>query len=322
MSDLVRRPLSSTRLYHFKRDVNVLKLILSNGFSHRRMVETIPFRNSTQVNFAVCFCDLRWEDSKAHQDCYGENAVVLSKDWAIARGVSPVRYIHETSPGARIDYLALKNVLRFARGTSEGNRAALIQDMIKLSLLTDRGALNLGAQDLGFADGNFASKSETEIDNEFEEFINSAKAAGTLGELSIRYLASLVQRIVDLTNELERRDSFTRRYREDFNCPAKDGRIVGKVLYDEREWRSIHYTSDVDEARSPGEAKSAEDAGYLPIAHNLQFNDGDMVAIVAKDQNAKNELRAYIESGATLLSGSFNRIYSSHEFHERMVEDA
>ena len=36
--------LSSDYLYHFKRDPEVVKLILQGGFRHNLLTETLPFR--------------------------------------------------------------------------------------------------------------------------------------------------------------------------------------------------------------------------------------------------------------------------------------
>jgi hypothetical protein len=50
--------LSSNYLYHYKKDVSVIKLILKKGFRYNIWEENAIFRESKQLNFMVCFCDI------------------------------------------------------------------------------------------------------------------------------------------------------------------------------------------------------------------------------------------------------------------------
>jgi hypothetical protein len=312
MSAETRRPLSSTCLYHFKADLRIYKLILEHGFSHRLMTETIPYKEARQQNYATCFCDIRWEDSRTHRDCYGENAIVLTKRWGISCGVSPVRYVHHKSPGAGAEYNFTKNMLRFSRDTSAGRHEAFIQDLLKVSVLKDEALLGGGDITLAFAQDAALSARADAIDDEFMELLADAKRAGHDHRL-VRYLDSLVARIVELQNEVELRDSFTRRYQEDFPCPSSKQTVLGKILYDEREWRSIKYATDL-------EATSALKDGCLPEAYNLRFADRDVVALVAQDQSAKGDLVGFLSRGTSLLSASFDRIFTADDYREEIAE--
>jgi len=318
MSADIRRPLSSPCLYHFKKDATVLKLILRNGFSHRLLRETIPYKHTEQQNFLVCFCDMRWEDSRRHRDCYGENAIVLTKQWGIHHGVSPVRYIHETSPGADTHYIAVKNMLRLARLSAGTNRAHLIQDLLTTSILKDQGVLRIVSSATSLAlDPAIAPTADT-IDDEFQDFL---KGLGqTQASRFVNYLGSLVQRIAELDNELEFRDSFTRRYQEDFRCPATGKTVAGKILYDEREWRSAKYISDRDLQREPRLYDDAVANGYLPERLNLRFQDTDVVAVVASDEATKRDLLAFIATGTALIPKLFSRVFAASEYSEDIAE--
>ncbi len=314
----IRRPLSSRCLYHFKKELETVKLVLQRGFSHRLLRESIPYREYEQLNFLVCFCDMRWEDSRMHRDCYGENAIVLTKQWGIAKGVSPVRYVHENSPGAGAHYLAIKNMLRFARSTAGDNRAHVIQDLLATSLLKDEGMLRYVSTATSFALEPGVGARADALDAEFQSLLKQVGNAHA--GLIARYLGSLVARILELNNELEARDSLTRRYTEDFQCPSTGKTSVGRVLYDEREWRSVKHVSDLDLQKTPSLFDEAMANRCLPVSYNLTFTDSDVVALVTEDQPTKLDLLRYISAGNTLLAKSFNRVFVVGEYDERVAE--
>src|SRR5581483_12013577 len=313
MSSLTRHSLSSACLYHFKPEIRVLKLILQHGFSHRLMIETIPYKESKQQNFAVCFCDIRWEDSAAHRSCYGDNAIVLTKAWGIANGISPVRYIHQNSPGATEAYIAIRNMLRFARDASEGDQAVLVRNMLILSLLKDEGTVLGPDVANAFALNPIAEQREGELESEIDRLLSATKSGGHAG-LVLRYIQSLVARIIEQQNELEFRDSYTRRYQEDFACPRSRTIVSDKRLYAEREWRSIKYVTDAQAKASPGLVESALTNRFLPPSYNLDFGDSDVVALIVADDVAKADIMTFLGSGVSLLGTSFRRVYTTAEF--------
>ncbi len=66
--------LSSKYLYHYKRDIDIVKEILKKGFRYNLWGENIAFHNSIQFNFIVCFCDILAEQAGYHRECSGTYA--------------------------------------------------------------------------------------------------------------------------------------------------------------------------------------------------------------------------------------------------------
>jgi hypothetical protein len=284
--------LSSDNLFHFTGNVDKLESIFKSGFRHNLMeTETFPYKGSIAQNFCVCFCDIRYEDSEFHRSVYGNNAIILTKDWGITNGVSPVRYIHENSPGVNSRYVLMKNLFReLTHPSPRGVRsldylAASIQlldgDNSKIPVDDNWGRL-LRAEDL-----------QPTLES-LGAFI--AKLSSGDKEMFFVALSSLYARISELHNELENRDSFQRAYKEDFRG------IIKKVLYDEREWRSIRYIDEAYENAHGGSYKDAMNNKFLPLDFNLKFNDSDIVAILVADTATKDRIKNYIASNATLLS--------------------
>ena len=60
----------------------------------------------------VCFCDIKIEDAGIHRRLYGNNALVLAKEWGIRNHVQPVTYIHENSPTVSPNYVGMRNRFR------------------------------------------------------------------------------------------------------------------------------------------------------------------------------------------------------------------
>lgn len=107
--------LSSDFLYHYKRDINDVKLILQYGFQHNMWDEKVIFRDSVQQNFIVCFCDILANQAEYHRKCCGDLSIVLAKEWGIKNNISPVRYVHKSSIGQFPDYIKAKNINREIR---------------------------------------------------------------------------------------------------------------------------------------------------------------------------------------------------------------
>ena len=104
--------LSSKYLFHYKKDIGIVELILTNGFQHRMWDEKVIFRDSSQQNFVVCFCDILAEQAAYHKQYYGNNAIVLTKEWGIRNHITPLRYVHANSTGQFAEYIKLKNINR------------------------------------------------------------------------------------------------------------------------------------------------------------------------------------------------------------------
>jgi hypothetical protein len=111
----------------------------------------MPFFHIKQHTFIVCFCDLRPEDSADHQKCYGQNALVLTKEWGIEQNISPVRYVHQTSPGVTDDYIELKNLYRSVRKLSPEDPSKALLHYLVHCLLERSGNLIQGDLELTIA---------------------------------------------------------------------------------------------------------------------------------------------------------------------------
>ncbi len=131
------------------------------------------------------------------------------------------------------------------------------------------------------------------LEKEYLKLFNDLKPLGQDSTLA-KYFRSLVNRIIELHNELERRDSFMRVYSEDFTHPATKKTIFNKILYDEKEWRSIKYADKADYI-------DAVTNKFLQPKYNLQFSDNDVLAILLKDQATLDIVKNYLTSNKTLL---------------------
>lgn len=303
--------LSSDNLYHFKWDFNILKLILQYGFRHNMWSEKIPYKNSEQHNFIVCFCDIKIEDTAFHRACYGNNAIVLTKEWGKRNGVSPVRYIHETSPGMSSNYLKSRNKFREIRQQANDHHDTIIMDYMLFSLLLDQNKLT---HDSLFQDLSANPSLELELqalEGQFHEFHEILRKAGVNKSLT-KYLYTLYNRIADLHNELERRDSFMRIYTDDFQHPNLPAPIANKVLYDEKEWRSIKFSEKAD-------AATATANKFLPTKYNLTFTDEDVIAILCESNDVKDEFEQFFATEQTLLDPtlSLDKLQLIDDFKEK-----
>ena len=284
--------LSSDHLYHFKSDPSVIQLILQYGFRHGMWPEKIPYKTSEQHNFIVCFCDIKIEEAAYHRTVYGNNAIVLSKEWGIANGVSPVRYIHQYSPGVSTEYLQSRNRWREIREHTGDHADTTMMDYTLFSLLLDQGKLKHDSLLNDMAD--LAINAEMgEMETKFEGLLNAAKTTDTDKFLS-QCFRTLYNRLGTLHNELERRDAFMRIYQDDFVHPSMPDPIIGKILYDEKEWRSIKFPDAAEKA-------TAAVNKFLPPAYNLSFSNDDVLAILMQDQPTLDYLKSFITTHKTLL---------------------
>lgn len=285
--------LSSDNLYHFKSNVDILNSILTYGFRHSMWSETIPYKTSMQHNFMVCFCDIRIEDADYHRQCYGDNAIVLTKEWGKQNGISPVRYIHENSPGILTNYIKCKNRFREIRQNAGDHPDTVVMDYSIFSILLDANKLHYDSLDEDVKhDSNLLNEMEV-LEKDFLKLFNDLRSLGQDKTLA-KYFRSLVNRILELHNELERRDSFMRVYSEDFTHPSTQKTIFNKILYDEKEWRSIKYADKADYI-------DAVTNKFLQPKYNLKFSDNDVLAILLKDLATLDIVKNYLTGNTTLL---------------------
>lgn len=102
---------SSSSLFRFTTKFEYLKDIVETGFPFRKCVEDMaigsyPNDVFSQIgavvdqlhSWAICFCDLPLSQTRDHRGQYGNYAIAMSKEWAMSRHVTPIRYYHSQSP--------------------------------------------------------------------------------------------------------------------------------------------------------------------------------------------------------------------------------
>lgn len=94
--------ISSSLLYHFTGEINVVASILENGFHPRTAFEDISFilpnYEKAKVGIPmVCFTDIPIELSDAHRKEYGACGIGMKKEWGIMKGLNPICYMIKDS---------------------------------------------------------------------------------------------------------------------------------------------------------------------------------------------------------------------------------
>lgn len=122
----------------------------------------------------------------------------------------------------------------------------------------------------------------------------------------------------ELHNELENRDAIVRVYQDDFTSPATGTVIKDKILYDEREWRSVKFFGDQDFQKNPKEFEDAINNKFLPKRFNLKFTRDDLVAILVNDQKEIDELVDFVKKTKTPINSKTDlpKIKLYADFHE------
>lgn len=87
----------SRTLFHFTKNVDVLKQILAGGFWPKYCSEDIRWvgqDDAQTIAFPmVCFCDIPLSRIADHVTFYGQYGLGMTRDWAIANGLNPILYI-------------------------------------------------------------------------------------------------------------------------------------------------------------------------------------------------------------------------------------
>jgi len=281
--------LSSDYLYHYKQSFDVIKLILKYGFSHRLWDENIPFLKSQQLNYIICFCDILWKDNQYHMSCYGNNIIVLKKEWAIRNNITPVHYIHENSTTVSSDWVVRKTLNRHVQQYLQ-SKNIVNKDTYRIALGVMESEIitnSITASSLlSFSmDQNYMNSFYTKISNEISNQINQSNDLGRLLQV--------------LFAELEKRDAISRVYMDDFFHPTS-GLHKDKVLYDEKEWRSCKMPS-------PNDAYSSFTNKCLDQSDNIKFDDNDIEYIIVEDATNRNVLINEINNGSYLISRKSTR---------------
>ncbi|HHE0528746.1 TPA: abortive infection system antitoxin AbiGi family protein [Vibrio parahaemolyticus] len=86
----------SNNLFHFTKNLEVLKLILQNGIQPRYCKEDFRWFTPIDDDYVsypmACFCDIPLSRVSAHTDFYGNYGIGLSREWGLRNGLSPVIY--------------------------------------------------------------------------------------------------------------------------------------------------------------------------------------------------------------------------------------
>lgn len=312
--------LSSDYLFHFKRDVRVLCEILRDGFRYNLWSENLPYHDAGQTNFICCFCDILPSQAGYHVSCYGRNALALTKEWGIRQQISPVRYVHKTSVGVSDNYFRQKVGFRGAGVLANGDDMEMLRHYLCAKLL------NLLNPALPFGDVVTAREQDVAFWRTYEKFFGDLGKQwelipeGKPQQVFTSTAQALFNEIKQLHNELEARDAFMRAYIDDFR--TADGSLIPqKVLYDEREWRSVKGLTRRADGSRPSESDEAERNGFLPREHNLRFSPEDLKFVVVAADKEKATISDFVASNQCLVSAddlkgklvTFDELASSNE---------
>lgn len=288
--------LSSDFLYTYTSKYENLPLMLEFGLRHSLNIEKVPYKNSIQQNFIICFCDILPEHVDYHKSVYGNYSMAFTKEWGIRNGVTPLRYIHENSPGAHVDYIRLKNDFRIARESlKDGNQLDYFLSLITFIKARENGLL--------IEDSIHEQQRINPIDAFLEQIDKDFESKKTIfGDSALMNIFNdwvipvlhLLEKSVD---ELEKRDAFLRIYQDDFR------HVKNKVLYDEREWRSVRFITEEENKINPTKYSEAISNKFLPSEYNLHFKPSDVQAIIVETDVEKENLKTFLKSKSPALDG-------------------
>lgn len=102
------KPKSHT-LFHFTKNIDFVKNILTDGFWPRYCLEDFSWYIHKIDYLAipmVCFCDIPLSRINEHVGFYGEYGIGLTKEWALKNKLNPVSYLaNSTNYGEAINNL-------------------------------------------------------------------------------------------------------------------------------------------------------------------------------------------------------------------------
>lgn len=110
--------LSTNSVFHFTKNIDVIKGILLSNFKIKYCLETIEAKHRT-MKFAVpmtSFCDIPLSQVGSHIDKYGGYGLGLKKAWSKRKGLNPVLYLEKHST-------ILNDVLIREKFMDNGNQA-------------------------------------------------------------------------------------------------------------------------------------------------------------------------------------------------------
>lgn len=291
--------LSSDFLYTYTTEYNNIKSMLKNGIRHSLNQERLPYKASKQQNFIACFCDILPEQADYHKHVYGNYAIAFTKEWGIKNDLTPVRYIHKKSPGATANYVHIKNDIREARNSlKDGNQLDYFHSLLFLTSAREKGFLTQDSIKDEVGNKRLINHIK-KCDESFEELkkkYNDMDLINLFNEW-VDPILNILQKTVD---ELERRDGSVRIYQDDY----KD--IKDKILYDEREWRSVKFVAENDQLIYDEAIKK----GFLPENYNIKFDTKDIKAIFVETIAEKIKLKEYIVNELNNLTGAEKLVFT------------
>lgn len=101
---------STNVIFHYTSSLEVLKLILREGFKLNYCLEKLQLGvgYTTMAHPVVCFCDIPISQSKKHIAHYGKYGIGLSKEWAFNNRINPIMYVDRRSLIADLLHKLLK----------------------------------------------------------------------------------------------------------------------------------------------------------------------------------------------------------------------
>ncbi|PLW80862.1 hypothetical protein C0585_00390 [Candidatus Woesearchaeota archaeon] len=312
--------LSSDYLYHFTREFDTVLKILDKGLRFGFCDESIPYKNINRKVFSISFCDIRYDQSKAHTQCYGSYGIALTKDWAIRNSVTPVRYIHENSIGLSKTYINHRQnyhiIRELCRKYPDKFQFETLYLFVAVLYVNGKLKNNNLYEELNSSFDGFNAKFE-EINSEFFDLYEEvAKMSKEQALLINKYISSLTYKITELHNEFLDRDYITRRYSGNFKCPL-DQKSTERIFYDEKEWRVIfnqEFTDSDNDLRKKFDTYLTN--GFLPEEYNLTFESDDIVAIIVKEEEEKKSIIEFINDNSRSFNDIHEKIYIDKEFNE------
>src|SRR6266853_679908 len=94
-------------IYHYTKRFEVLsRYILKDGFWPQYSLEDFSWVQDGQPLYlafpCVCFTELPLAESQMHRSDYGDYAIGFKREWAVVKGLRPLRYVSETEKAAGI----------------------------------------------------------------------------------------------------------------------------------------------------------------------------------------------------------------------------
>lgn len=210
-------------MIHFTPKLEFLASILKNGFEYRNPKERLPLTGYStspssipgviRYDFTwpvVCFCDIPEHAIRDHSNQYGRYGICLKKEWGIANGVTPIRYIHRYTPDFNNDVFYT------------------IRDTLS----------NLRHFDGSFTDFIIQVLKDTEgIETPTEEEWNN------LPEKFKKYFSQIDSELIPILKHTLRYLGLVRTYEDEWTDRVT-GKLSNRIFYDEKEWRALKLVAD------------------------------------------------------------------------------